>query len=155
MVATTVIEVGVNVPNASVMIIESAERFGLSQLHQLRGRVGRGADQSYCILMTGSKLSTEAQTRMETMTQTNDGFAIAEVDLKLRGPGNIMGTQQSGILQFKIADLIQDQALLKAAREQALRILNHDPNLKDADHQCIKRTLSALKFDSNIWNFIS
>ena len=92
---------------------------------------------------------------METMTQTNDGFAIAEVDLKLRGPGNIMGTQQSGILQFKIADLIQDQALLKAAREQALRILNHDPNLKDADHQFIKRTLSALKFDSNIWNFIS
>ena len=155
MVATTVIEVGVNVPNASVMIIESAERFGLSQLHQLRGRVGRGADQSYCILMTGSKLSTEAQTRMETMTQTNDGFAIAEVDLKLRGPGNIMGTQQSGILQFKIADLIQDQALLKAAREQALRILNQDPNLKDTDHQCIKRTLSALKFDSNIWNFIS
>jgi ATP-dependent DNA helicase RecG len=137
------------------MIIESAERFGLSQLHQLRGRVGRGADQSYCILMTGSKLSTEAQTRMETMTQTNDGFAIAEVDLKLRGPGNIMGTQQSGILQFKIADLIQDQALLKAAREQALRILNQDPNLKDTDHQCIKRTLSALKFDSNIWNFIS
>ncbi|MDA8947604.1 ATP-dependent DNA helicase RecG [Flavobacteriaceae bacterium] len=155
MVATTVIEVGVNVPNASVMIIESAERFGLSQLHQLRGRVGRGAEQSYCILMTGSKLSREAQTRMETMTRSNDGFEIAEVDLRLRGPGNIMGTQQSGILQFKIADLIQDQALLKAAREQALRILKQDPSLKDADHQCIKRTLSALKFDSNIWNFIS
>lgn len=155
MVATTVIEVGVNVPNASVMIIESAERFGLSQLHQLRGRVGRGAEQSYCILMTGSKLSREAQTRMETMTRSNDGFEIAEVDLRLRGPGNIMGTQQSGILQFKIADLIQDQTLLKAAREQALRILKQDPSLKDADHQCIKRTLSALKFDSNIWNFIS
>ncbi len=155
MVATTVIEVGVNVPNASVMIIESAERFGLSQLHQLRGRVGRGAEQSYCILMTGSKLSREAQTRMETMTRSNDGFEIAEVDLRLRGPGNIMGTQQSGILQFKIADLIQDQALLKAAREQVLRILKQDPSLKDADHQCIKRTLSALKFDSNIWNFIS
>ncbi len=155
MVATTVIEVGVNVSNASVMIIESAERFGLSQLHQLRGRVGRGADQSYCILMTGSKLSREAQTRMETMTKSNDGFEIAEVDLRLRGPGNIMGTQQSGILQFKIADLIQDQALLKAARDQALRILKEDASLKNADHQCIKRTLSALKFDSNIWNFIS
>ena len=155
MVATTVIEVGVNVSNASVMIIESAERFGLSQLHQLRGRVGRGADQSYCILMTGSKLSREAQTRMETMTKSNDGFEIAEVDLRLRGPGNIMGTQQSGILQFKIADLIQDQALLKAARDQALRMLKEDASLKNADHQCIKRTLSALKFDSNIWNFIS
>ncbi|MEK9566390.1 MAG: ATP-dependent DNA helicase RecG, partial [Flavobacteriaceae bacterium] len=138
MVATTVIEVGVNVSNASVMVIESAERFGLSQLHQLRGRVGRGADQSYCILMTGSKLSQEAQTRMETLTQSNDGFKIAEVDLKLRGPGNMMGTQQSGILQFKIADIIQDQALLKAAREQALRILKEDPTLKAADHQCIK-----------------
>ena len=155
MVATTVIEVGVNVSNASVMIIESAERFGLSQLHQLRGRVGRGADQSYCILMTGSKLSREAQTRMETMTKSNDGFEIAEVDLRLRGPGNIMGTQQSGILQFKIAELIEDQALLKAARDQALRILKEDASLKNADHQCIKRTLSALKFDSNIWNFIS
>jgi|TARA_A200000159_G_C7338603_1_gene346170 ATP-dependent DNA helicase RecG len=155
MVATTVIEVGVNVSNASVMIIESAERFGLSQLHQLRGRVGRGANQSYCILMTRSKLSREAQMRMETMTKSNDGFKIAEVDLKLRGPGNIMGTQQSGILQFKIADLIQDQALLKAARDQALRILKEDASLKDADHQCIKRTLSALKFESNIWNFIS
>ena len=155
MLATTVIEVGVNVSNASVMIVESAERFGLSQLHQLRGRVGRGADQSYCILMTGSKLSREAQTRIETMTKSNDGFKIAEVDLKLRGPGNIMGTQQSGILQLKIADLIQDQALLKVARDQALRILKEDASLKDADHQCIKRTLSALKFDSNIWNFIS
>jgi len=142
MVATTVIEVGVNVSNASVMVIESAERFGLSQLHQLRGRVGRGADQSYCILMTGSKLSQEAQTRMETLTQSNDGFKIAEVDLKLRGPGNMMGTQQSGILQFKIADIIQDQALLKAAREQALRILKEDPTLKAADHQCIKRTFT-------------
>lgn len=155
MVATTVIEVGVNVSNASVMIIESAERFGLSQLHQLRGRVGRGADQSYCILMTGSKLSREAQTRMETMTRSDDGFEIAEVDLKLRGPGNIMGTQQSGILQFKIADLIQDKSILKAAREEALRILKQDSSLKDSDHQCIKRTLSELKFDSNIWNFIS
>src|SRR6056300_84103 len=155
MVATTVIEVGVNVSNASVMVIESAERFGLSQLHQLRGRVGRGADQSYCILMTGSKLSQEAQTRMETLTQSNDGFKIAEVDLKLRGPGNIMGTQQSGILQFKIADIIKDQSLLKAARESTLKILKEDPSLKHPDNQCIKKTLAALSFDSNIWNFIS
>jgi len=155
MVATTVIEVGVNVPNASVMIIESAERFGLSQLHQLRGRVGRGADQSYCILMTGQKRSQESQIRMETMVKTNDGFQIAEVDLKLRGPGNIMGTQQSGILQFKIADIIKDQSLLKAARESALKILKEDPSLKHPDHQCIKKTLAALSFDSNIWNFIS
>ncbi|MDA0793228.1 MAG: ATP-dependent DNA helicase RecG [Bacteroidetes bacterium] len=155
MVATTVIEVGVNIPNASVMIIESAERFGLSQLHQLRGRVGRGADQSYCILMTGQKQSQEAKIRMETMVRSNDGFEIAEVDLKLRGPGNLMGTQQSGILQFKIADLIQDQPLLKAAREKAFHILNEDPSLKHLDHQCIKKTLAALKFDSNIWNFIS
>lgn len=155
MVATTVIEVGVNIPNASVMMIESAERFGLSQLHQLRGRVGRGSDQGYCILMTGSKLSQEAQIRMETLTQSNDGFKIAEVDLKLRGPGNLMGTQQSGILQLKIADLIKDQSLLQAARSEALKILKKDPHLQANEHQCIKRTLSALKFDSNIWNFIS
>ena len=155
MVATTVIEVGVNVPNASVMIIESAERFGLSQLHQLRGRVGRGADQSYCILMTGSKISHEALTRMKTMSSSNDGFEIAEVDLKLRGPGNLMGTQQSGLLKFKIADLIKDHPLLKAAREETMRILELDPSLKIADHQCIKKTLAGLKFDSNIWNFIS
>jgi len=155
MVATTVIEVGVNVPNASVMIIESAERFGLSQLHQLRGRVGRGADQSYCILMTESKLSQDALTRMETMSRSNDGFEIAEVDLILRGPGNMMGTQQSGIIKFKIADLIKDHSLLKAAREETIRILKLDPYLKIADHQCVKKTLAGLKFDSNIWNFIS
>ena len=155
MVATTVIEVGVNVPNASVMIIESAERFGLSQLHQLRGRVGRGADQSYCILMTESKLSQDALTRMETMSRSNDGFEIAEVDLKLRGPGNIMGTQQSGIIKFKIADLIKDHSILNAAREETIRILKLDPYLKIADHQCVKKTLAGLKFDSNIWNFIS
>jgi ATP-dependent DNA helicase RecG len=155
MVATTVIEVGVNVPNASVMIIESAERFGLSQLHQLRGRVGRGADQSYCVLMTDSKLSQDALTRMETMSRSNDGFEIAEVDLKLRGPGNMMGTQQSGVIKFKIADLIKDHSLLKAAREETIRILKLDPLLKIADHQCVKKTLAGLKFDSNIWNFIS
>ena len=104
MVATTVIEVGVNVPNASVMVIESAERFGLSQLHQLRGRVGRGSEQSYCILLTGNKMSNDTRTRMETMVRTNDGFEIAEVDLKLRGPGDLMGTQQSGVLALKIAE---------------------------------------------------
>jgi len=123
MVATTVIEVGVNVPNASVMIIESAERFGLSQLHQLRGRVGRGADQSYCILMTSHKLSTEAKTRLETMVATNDGFEIAEVDLKLRGPGDIMGTQQSGVLNLKIADIVKDNDILKTARYHAIQLL--------------------------------
>lgn len=155
MVATTVIEVGVNIPNASVMIIESAERFGLSQLHQLRGRVGRGSEQGYCILMTGSKLSQEAQIRMETMTKSNDGFEIAEVDLKLRGPGNLMGTQQSGILQLKIADLIKDQSLLQVARSEALNILKKDGRLQASEHQCIKHTLTAQKFDSNIWNFIS
>lgn len=130
MVATTVIEVGVNVPNASVMIIENTERFGLSQLHQLRGRVGRGAEQSYCILMTGYKLSKEARSRIQTMTGTNDGFKIAEADLQLRGPGNMEGTQQSGILNFKLADLSKDQRILQIAREVAARILDQDPHLE-------------------------
>ena len=121
MVATTVIEVGVNIPNASVMVIESAERFGLSQLHQLRGRVGRGADQSYCILMTADQLSSDAQTRVNTMVQTNDGFEIAEVDLRLRGPGDLMGTQQSGLLNLKIADIVKDNDVLKTARYYALQ----------------------------------
>ena len=155
MIATTVIEVGVDIPNASVMIIESAERFGLSQLHQLRGRVGRGSDQSYCILMSGSKLSEEAKTRLKTMVKSNDGFDIAEVDLRLRGPGNLMGTQQSGILKLKIADIIKDNTLLKAARDTANEIIKQDPNLERTENQVIKRTLSALRFDSNIWNFIS
>jgi len=155
MVATTVIEVGVNVPNASVMIIESAERFGLSQLHQLRGRVGRGSEQSYCILMSGSKLSEEGKTRLQTMVKSNDGFEIAEVDLRLRGPGNLMGTQQSGVLQLKIADVIKDTELLKAARDTAQQIIKKDSAFNNKDHQVIKRTLSALRFDSNIWNFIS
>jgi len=127
MVATTVIEVGVNVPNASVMVIESAERFGLSQLHQLRGRVGRGAEQSYCILMTSFKLSADSKTRLETMTRTNDGFEIAEVDLKLRGPGDLMGTQQSGVLHLKIADIIKDNDILKIARSEAWALLRDDP----------------------------
>lgn len=129
MVATTVIEVGVNVPNASVMVIESAERFGLSQLHQLRGRVGRGADQSFCILMSGNKLSSDAQERLQTMTRTNDGFEIAEVDMRLRGPGDIMGTKQSGTLDLKMADLIEDQGILQLAREKAIQVLESDPDL--------------------------
>jgi ATP-dependent DNA helicase RecG len=155
MVATTVIEVGVNVPNASVMVIESAERFGLSQLHQLRGRVGRGSDQSYCILMSGTKMSQEGKTRLETMVKTNDGFEIAEVDLRLRGPGNLMGTQQSGVLKLKIADIIKDNKLLKVARDSANQILKKDPNLEKAENQIIKRTLSTINIESNIWNFIS
>jgi ATP-dependent DNA helicase RecG len=129
MVATTVIEVGVNVPNASVMIIENSERFGLSQLHQLRGRVGRGAEQSYCILMSGNKLSKEAKVRLETMVKTNDGFEISEMDLQLRGPGDIEGTRQSGVLDLKLADLTQDQAVLQEAREEVIQIFKEDPDL--------------------------
>ncbi|MGZ3809791.1 MAG: ATP-dependent DNA helicase RecG, partial [Bacteriovorax sp.] len=130
MVATTVIEVGVNIPNASVMVIESAERFGLSQLHQLRGRVGRGAEQSYCILMTGYKLGADSRLRMETMVRTNDGFEISEVDLKLRGPGDIEGTQQSGVLDLKLANLAQDGHILQLARQSAQTLLDEDPLLE-------------------------
>ena len=155
MVATTVIEVGVNIPNASVMIIESAERFGLSQLHQLRGRVGRGNEQSFCILMSSSKISTNGIKRLETMVKTNDGFKIAEADLELRGPGNLMGTQQSGILKLKIADLVKDHELLKIARDEAKSILSNDPQLNNNEHQIIKRTLSSNYLESNFWNFIS
>jgi len=129
MVATTVIEVGVNVPNASVMIIESAERFGLSQLHQLRGRVGRGAEQSYCILMTGNKLGNDARLRMKTMCDTNDGFKIAEVDLELRGPGDLAGTQQSGVINLHIANLAKDQRILELARNAAMDVLKKDEKL--------------------------
>lgn len=155
LVATTVIEVGVNVPNASVMIIESAERFGLSQLHQLRGRVGRGAEQSYCILMTGIKLSSDSRTRMETMVATNDGFQIAEVDLKLRGPGDMTGTQQSGVLSLKIADIVKDSDILKLARSLAIELLRLDPNLEQESFKAVAYTLSQLKKHKNIWNYIS
>ncbi|MBB6680935.1 ATP-dependent DNA helicase RecG [Aequorivita sp. 609] len=155
MVATTVIEVGVNVPNASVMIIESAERFGLSQLHQLRGRVGRGAEQSYCILMTGHKLSSDAKTRLETMVRTSDGFEIAEVDLKLRGPGDMMGTQQSGVLNLRIADIVKDSEILKIARIYALQTLKADPNLTSDENRPIKNTYAQLVKYRNIWNYIS
>lgn len=155
MVATTVIEVGVNVPNASVMIVESAERFGLSQLHQLRGRVGRGAEQSYCILMTSHKLSADAKTRLETMVRTSDGFEISEVDLKLRGPGDLMGTQQSGVLNLRIADIIKDTEILKIARSYALQTLKADPSLTAPENHPIKETLAQLVKFKNIWNYIS
>lgn len=144
MIATTVIEVGVNVPNASVMIIESAERFGLSQLHQLRGRVGRGAEQSYCILMCGVKMSEESQKRMQTMVDTNDGFKIAEVDLELRGPGDLSGTQQSGALHLKISDLSKDQILLSQARECVLELTDRDPELLETKHECLVRHMRKL-----------
>ncbi|WP_100613048.1 ATP-dependent DNA helicase RecG [Confluentibacter lentus] len=155
MVATTVIEVGVNVPNASVMIIESAERFGLSQLHQLRGRVGRSAEQSYCILMTSHKLSADSKTRLETMVRTSDGFEIAEVDLRLRGPGDIMGTQQSGVLNLKIADLIKDKDILQNARFHAKKVLNSDPMLSNTENKAILNTYQELAKFKNIWNYIS
>jgi len=155
MVATTVIEVGVNVPNASVMIIESAERFGLSQLHQLRGRVGRGADQSYCILMTGHKLSEDSKTRLQTMTSTNDGFEIAEVDLKLRGPGDLMGTQQSGVLNLKIADIVKDNELMKIARNYASALLKDDPQLAKPENLPVRKTYAQVMKFKNIWNYIS
>ena len=155
MVATTVIEVGVNIPNASVMIIESAERFGLSQLHQLRGRVGRGAEQSYCILMTGFKLSAEAKTRLETMVKTSDGFEVADVDLKLRGPGNIMGKQQSGVLNLKIADVTKDGPLLAKARATAFEVLQDDPSLAKPTNKNLKRTYLGIQKNSAIWANIS
>ena len=155
MVATTVIEVGVNIPNASVMVIESAERFGLSQLHQLRGRVGRGAEQSYCILMSGNKVSKEGQQRLKTMIRTTDGFEIAEEDLKLRGPGDIMGTQQSGMLDLKIADIVKDNAILLYARQLALEVLDEDPDLTLLKNKSISQTY---KYNSNLrmeWSRIS
>jgi ATP-dependent DNA helicase RecG len=155
MVATTVIEVGVNVPNASVMIIESSERFGLSQLHQLRGRVGRGADQSYCILMSSYKLSAEGKIRLKTMVETTDGFKIAEVDLKLRGPGNIMGTQQSGVLDLKIADVVKDSKILVAARNTAIAILQEDENLANTMNAPIKKAFIQMTKSSKIWSNIS
>ncbi len=155
MVATTVIEVGVNIANASVMIIESAERFGLSQLHQLRGRVGRGADQSYCILMAGHKQSSVSKMRLQTMAATNDGFEIAEVDLKLRGPGDLSGTQQSGMLNLKLADLARDQMMLSTAREMALEILDEDPALALPKNKRIDDQLKKIKRHRSDWSKIS
>lgn len=155
MVATTVIEVGVNVPNASVMVIESAERFGLSQLHQLRGRVGRGAEQSYCILMTSHKLSNDSKIRMETMVRTNDGFEISEVDLKLRGPGDIMGKQQSGVLNLQIADLVKDKDILQLARHHAIKLLKDDAPMEKPEHAKLREAFIELSKKKTIWNYIS
>jgi ATP-dependent DNA helicase RecG len=156
LVSTTVIEVGVNVPNASVMVIESAERFGLSQLHQLRGRVGRGAEQSYCILMTGYKLSNETRKRMEIMTRTNDGFEIAEADMKLRGPGDLEGTQQSGLpFELKIANLAKDTRILQMARNAAQDILSDDPLLEKSENAILQRQLKKLAQQKMNWAMIS
>jgi ATP-dependent DNA helicase RecG len=155
MVATTVIEVGVNIPNASVMVIESAERFGLSQLHQLRGRVGRGAEQSYCILMSSHKLSNDSKIRMETMVRTNDGFEISEVDLKLRGPGDIMGKQQSGVLNLQIADLVKDKDILQLARHHALKLLKEDAPMEQPKHAKLRAAFIEISKKKTIWNYIS
>jgi ATP-dependent DNA helicase RecG len=155
MVATTVIEVGVNVPNASVMVIESAERFGLSQLHQLRGRVGRGAEQSFCVLMTGDKLSKDTVKRIETMVRTNDGFEISEVDLQLRGPGDLMGTQQSGALNLHIADLSKDQQLVAQAREEAKQLLQKDPGLQHAENAGLREVMKDVLKSKPNWGKIA
>ena len=156
MVATTVIEVGVNVPNASVMIIENAERFGLSQLHQLRGRVGRGAEQSYCILLTGYKLASDTRKRMEIMVRTNDGFEISEADLQLRGPGDLEGTQQSGLpFELKIANLAQDGKMLEIARRTAMEILDEDPTIDKPENYILKSQLRKLKTNNINWGIIS
>jgi len=155
MVATTVIEVGVDIPNASVMVIESAERFGLSQLHQLRGRVGRGAKQSYCILMTSFKLSADAKTRIETMVRTTDGFEIAEIDMQLRGPGDIAGTQQSGITNLRLADITKDTQILNLARKAAQNILEHDPHLTNPSNKCLEDYFKIKRRVGSKWERIS
>jgi len=155
LVATTVIEVGVNVPNASVMVIESSERFGLAQLHQLRGRVGRGAEQSYCVLMTGDELSKEARRRLETMCRTNDGFELAEVDMELRGPGDLMGTQQSGIPDLKMADLLRDREILTTARYIGNRILEEDADLSKPEHAILNQALIRARKGRTNWSRIS
>lgn len=155
LVSTTVIEVGVDVPNASVMLIESAERFGLSQLHQLRGRVGRGGEQSYCILLTGNKLSKESAERMKIMVETANGFIIAEKDLAMRGPGDLYGTKQSGTFRFKLADIIEDTAILELTRQAALQVLTEDPNLTAPQHQGIRNVLLQQSKPANNWSKIS
>jgi ATP-dependent DNA helicase RecG len=156
MVATTVIEVGVNVPNASIMIIKSAERFGLSQLHQLRGRVGRGAEQSYCILMSGDKLTKESRIRLQTMTETNDGFQIADVDLRLRGPGDLAGTQQSGVLDLSLTNLATDGAIVTLARDAATKLITEDPELTLSENLPLLRYLQSHSASSTTeWSKIS
>jgi ATP-dependent DNA helicase RecG len=144
----------VNIPNASVMVVESAEKFGLSQLHQLRGRVGRGAEKSFCILLTGSKLNKDARERINTLCATNDGFKIAEKDLEIRGPGDIEGTRQSGMLNFKLASIVQDRDLLERAREMAESILEQDPDLRSEDHKGL-RTFLMLQKGKTQWSKIS
>jgi ATP-dependent DNA helicase RecG len=154
LVSTTVIEVGVDVPNASVMVIEHAERFGLSQLHQLRGRVGRGNEQAYCILVTSSKLTEDARKRIQAMVSTNDGFKIAEIDMEIRGPGDIMGTRQSGMLKFKIANLLTDQLILEKARKDALQLIQSDPHLSNPEHQSTANWLSYIKSQHEYLNVL-
>jgi ATP-dependent DNA helicase RecG len=155
LLSTTVIEVGIDVPNATVMVVENAERFGLSQLHQLRGRVGRGGDQSYCILMAGNKLTSESKQRLNAMVSTNDGFVIANIDLHLRGPGDIQGTQQSGMLDFKIADLVKDEKLIAYTRNLAKAILEEDPKLELPKNQRISSQLKELLKKNVNWGMIS
>lgn len=156
LVATTVIEVGVNVPNASVMLIENAERFGLSQLHQLRGRVGRGADQSYCILMSHHKITKETRRRLEIMTSTTDGFVIAEADLKMRGPGDIEGTMQSGMpLELHIANLATDGQIVQLARDTAIEILDHDPEISSHENAILRTELAMANSNIIDWSRIS
>lgn len=156
MVATTVIEVGVDIPNASVMVIESAERFGLSQLHQLRGRVGRGAEQSYCILLSPEKISAEARKRLEIMVSTNDGFEISEADLQIRGPGDIEGTQQSGMpFDLKIADIARDGMIVEYVRRIAEEIIVKDPDLDSSENQILKAELTRLYQTGRSWRQIS
>jgi ATP-dependent DNA helicase RecG len=155
MVATTVIEVGVDVPNATVMVVENADRFGLAQLHQLRGRVGRGGEQSYCILMTDYKLSKDSKVRLETLVRTTNGFEIAETDLKLRGPGNIEGTQQSGVLDLLVADLSKDGKILQEARLSAAEVLQDDPDLSQPQHQPIRQHIDRVQKNTFNWSRIS
>jgi ATP-dependent DNA helicase RecG len=154
MVATTVIEVGVNVPNASVMVVESAEKFGLSQLHQLRGRVGRGAEKSFCILLTSPRLGKEARERMSILTETNNGFKIAEKDLEIRGPGDIEGTRQSGLLNFKLANIVQDRGWLELARDKAAGLLEADPDLVAEENKVLKVFLQS-QHGKTAWSKIS
>jgi ATP-dependent DNA helicase RecG len=154
MVATTVIEVGVDVPNASVMVIEHADRFGLSQLHQLRGRVGRGADQSYCILITDHKLTSDAKKRLETMVTTNDGFEIAAVDLSLRGPGETMGTRQSGQLEFRLGDLSRDEQLIRHVRQLAVQLIQNDPDFEQAENEVVRNAYKRMFHASTDWSRI-
>ena len=156
LVSTTVIEVGVNVPNASVMVIMDAQRFGLSQLHQLRGRVGRGADQSFCVLVTPYQLSADTRKRIDIMCDTNDGFAIAEADLRLRGPGDLEGTQQSGVaFDLKIADIARDGQLVQMARDEAQRIIEADPTCEKAEYSLLWERLRVMRKDNVSWAAIS